>query len=349
MAQPRRSARLADLSQQSSQVPVEIDLTDPDGFSDNMKEDLTPFSDVPLPPVPSCFVCDGHFASSGPLSRCVLQCCSISIHLQCVTDLVHLPSQSVVCPACNPQSPSSLDFLHFQHLCCVHHMEAPAGECMICSSPQSFASSFSVPCCRQRIHCECLARSVHSCGDHCPFCTQDLVPVLSDPLLAASFEHLNIPIDFNAPPANSSVNSLCVSLTTCHVSLPFSLCCAHICGPPDFEPLNDRRMEWSPIHPSAQGSSSDRVLQWVCRSCGSSTSMQDIPVLPAVSCPQCSSSAAIVFDRPAGRVVRFCVSCQFVVPHDGVSPPPLPSVPPAPAPPHNDLGIASGCPSHFHW
>ena len=67
---------------------------------------------------PSCFVCDGHFTSSGPLSRCVLQCCPISIHLQCVTNLVHLPSHSVVCPACNSQSPSSLDFLHFQHLCC---------------------------------------------------------------------------------------------------------------------------------------------------------------------------------------------------------------------------------------
>ena len=72
MAQPRRSARLAALSQ-----PVEIDLTDPDGFSDGMSEDLTSFSDnVPLPPATSGFVCDGHFASSGPLSRCVLQCCS---------------------------------------------------------------------------------------------------------------------------------------------------------------------------------------------------------------------------------------------------------------------------------
>ena len=92
-------------------------------------------------------------------------------------------------------------------------------------------------------------------------------------------------------------------------------------------------MEWSPIHPSAQRSSSDWVLQWVCRSCGSSTSMQDIPALPAVSCPQYSSSVAIVFDRPTGRVVRFYVSCQLVVPHDSVSPPPQLPVPPAPAPP----------------
>ena len=55
----------------------------------------------------------------------------------------------------------------------------------------------------------------------CPFCTQDLVPGLSDPLLAASLQHLDIPIDFNALPANSSLNSLSVSLTTCHVPLPF--------------------------------------------------------------------------------------------------------------------------------
>ena len=96
----------------------------------------------------------------------------------------------------NSQSPSSLDFLHFQHLCCVHHMEAPAG--MICSSPQSFASSFSVPCCRQRIHFECLARSV-------PFLRR--LPFLHTGLrphhLLAAFEHLDIPIDFNAPPVNS--------------------------------------------------------------------------------------------------------------------------------------------------
>ena len=79
-----------------------------------LSEDLAPFSDdVPLPPAPSCFVCDGHLASSGPLSRCVLQCCSIPIHVQCVTDLVHESSQSVICPVCNAQSSSSADFLHF--------------------------------------------------------------------------------------------------------------------------------------------------------------------------------------------------------------------------------------------
>ena len=82
------------------------------------------------------------------------------------------------------------NLVHFQHLCCIHHVEASAGERMVFSGSQSMAS-FSVPCCRQRIHHECLARSVHSCGDRCPFCTQDLVPAL--------FEHLHLPINFNAP------------------------------------------------------------------------------------------------------------------------------------------------------
>ena len=59
----------ARIQQSASSLPVEINLTDPDGFSDDMSEDLASFSDnVPLPPAPSCFVSDGHFASSGPLS-----------------------------------------------------------------------------------------------------------------------------------------------------------------------------------------------------------------------------------------------------------------------------------------
>ena len=121
------------------------------------------------------------------------------------------------------------------------------------------------------------------------------------------------------------------------MKLYLTLCCAHTCGLPHFELLNDRRMGWSPIHPSAQGSSSDWVLQWVCRSCGSSTSMQDIPALSAVSCSQCSASAAIVSDRPTGRIARFYFSFQVTVPHDGDSPPPQTPVPPTPAlPPNND-------------
>ena len=125
MSQPRRSARLAARFQSTCSSPpsqppqpMAIDLTDTEPISDGLSDDPV-LSEVDMSLAPSCFVCDGHFSSSGPLPRCVLQCCPLSVHLQCVTDLVHLPSQSVVCPACNSQSPSSLDFFHFQHLCCV--------------------------------------------------------------------------------------------------------------------------------------------------------------------------------------------------------------------------------------
>ena len=166
------------------------------------------------------------------------------------------------------------------------------------------ASSLSVSCCRQRMHYECLARSVHSCGDRCPFCTQDLVPVLSDPLVAASLEYLDIPIDFNAPSCELCAHSLSVPD---NMPLPppiFPLCCAHTCGSPDFEPLNDRRMEWSPIHPPA-------VCPRPCRT-----------FLP---CPQ-----SHVLSVPP---LRFCLSCQLMVPHNGDSPLPQTPIPLAPGPP----------------
>ena len=134
---------------QTSQAPVEIDL----GFSDDMSEDLAPFSDVPLPPAPSRPYVEDISLLLG--LRAVL---FHSHPLQCITDLVHESSQSVIGPTCNAQSPWSSPTFST----CVH-VEAPAGECMIC--PQSVASSLSVPCCRQRVHCECLARSVRSCVD----------------------------------------------------------------------------------------------------------------------------------------------------------------------------------------
>ena len=55
--------------------------------------------------------------------------------------------------------------------------------------------------------------------------------------------------------------------------------------------------------------------------------------MPALSHSQCSTSAAIVFDRPTGRTARFCLSCQLFIPHGGDSPSPQTPVPPTPAPP----------------
>ena len=108
---------------------------------------------------------------------------------------------------------------------------------------------------------------------------------------------LDVPIDFNAPPANSALNSLCVPDNMPLPPTIFPLCCPHTCGPPDFEPLDDRRMERPPIHPSAQGSSSAWVLQWVCRSCGSSPArVLNVPPLLG----SCLTSP----------LTRYCVSSQ---------------------------------------
>ena len=153
-----------------------------------------------------------------------------------LTDLVHEPSQSVICPACNAQSPSSVDFLHFQHMCCIHHMEVLAGKCMICSTPQSTA-------------------------------------ILSDPLVAAS--------STSTRPLRTQRSILSVFLTTCHFRIPTLVVLLTLnhwttvgWNGPEFTRL--------PKVPPLLGSVNGFV-----GSCGSSTSVQDIPALPTVSCSQC--------------------------------------------------------------
>ena len=44
-----------------------------------------------------------------------------------------------------------------QHACCVNDIDVPAGECSASAGPQTMASSFSLPCCRRRMHHDCLA------------------------------------------------------------------------------------------------------------------------------------------------------------------------------------------------
>ena len=132
----------------------------------------------------------------------------MAIHLQCITDLVHEYAQS--CGHSSLSTHVASRTWWFRLASGVDHVVVPVGECMICSVFQSMVASLNVSCCRQRVHCECLARSVHSCGDWCPSCTQNLVPILSDPLVAASLEHLDLPVDFDAPLANSVRNSFCV-------------------------------------------------------------------------------------------------------------------------------------------
>ena len=126
-------------------------------------------------------------------------------------------------------------------------------------------------------------------------------------------------------PIRRSIPSSFLMIFLLHLQSTLSVALASV-ALPEFEPLDDRRMEWSPLHPSTDGATS-WVPQWVCRSCGASTSLLDIPLLDAASCSVCST--AIVFDRPSGRAVRFCVPCQRVVSHDSSVANPVASSPPS--------------------
>ena len=204
-------------------------------------------------------------------------------------------------------------------------------DCTLCAEPQTMANSVALPCCHQRIHYPCLVHSVDACGDGCPFCTRDLLPFLTDPFVATSLAHHNLSLDLQRAPSNSLVNSLHGPNLLPEPDI-WPLCCFRTGGPPDFAPVDDRRMEWSPLQPTAQGRSSEWTPQWICCSCGCSTSMDDIPTVDVVSCPTCSSAPGVVFDRPTGRAVRFCVPCRREV-NSSPSHPPLPHD--QPPPPHD--------------
>ena len=224
---------------------------------------------------------------------------SIPIHVQCITDFVHELSQSVICPSATPSPLLLWTSSTFQDLCSVHHVETPASEYMDLFPPSIHGIFFQ---------CVLLpsAHPLRVSGLVSPFLPRPLPFLHRGPRPPSCLTLFWRPPSNTLPLpststrlANSALNSRGVLDDMPRLPPISPLCCAHTCGPPDFEPLNDGQMEWSPIHRSAQGSFSDNwVLQWVYRSCGSSASMQDIPALPAVSCSQSSTSAAIVFDRP---------------------------------------------------
>ena len=213
VSQPRRSARLAARFQSARSSPPTLPSHGHGAISDGLSDDPV-LPEVEMFPAPSCFVCGGHFTSSGPLSRCVMQCCPISVHLQCVTDLVHLPSQSVVCPLCNSQSPSSLDFLHFQHLCCV-----PRGgssrrvhdHLLLLSVFPADVNAFTTSAwLGQSTLAETTALSAHKTS--CPSC---LTPFWHPPLNTSTFPSIS------TRPLRILHSILSVSLMTCHILLPF--------------------------------------------------------------------------------------------------------------------------------
>ena len=246
MSQPRCSARLAARSQSAHSPPLSlpsqptaIDLTDAEHNSGGLLTTLSrSLTSTCSPSLPASSV-----TGTSPLLGLSLSL-RLAVLFHSHSAAVHHRFGARVFPISDlPRLQRSIPFIHGLPPLSAPVLHSPAGECMICSGPQSMVYSFSVPCCRQRIHYECLARSVHSSGDRCPFYTQDLVPVLSDPLLAASLENLDVPNDPDAPPANAALNSLSVPDDLPRSPPTFPLCCTHTCGPPDFEHLNDRRME----------------------------------------------------------------------------------------------------------
>ena len=96
MSQSRRSAHLTARFQSArsstfiqSPQSMTIDLTNTESISDEFFPMI-----LSSPRMICCRTLHAssviYFHSSGSLSCCVLQCCPLSIHLQCVTDLVHL-------------------------------------------------------------------------------------------------------------------------------------------------------------------------------------------------------------------------------------------------------------------
>ena len=310
MSQLRRSARLASIrarAAQSSSVPEPIPLDDDD--TDSL---CSPPRDTPV-----CIECGFELESEDDAR--VFSCCSSPRHLRCLAPLAVAVDQEVRCPDCPSEFADHVSADWFQRLCLINGVEwsciLQLSDCSVCMEAMTVENNIQVPCCGQFVHTVCLARSFSSRGVDCPFCNQSLADFArSSSFLASSLFHGHM-VDLDRAPSNHAIDSLVVPDGFPLPPPIHPLCCNRVGGPPEFEPLDDRRMEWSPLHPSTDGATS-WVPQWVCRSCGASTSLLDIPPLDAVSCSLCSAASAIVFDRPSGRAVRFCVPCQRVVSHD---------------------------------
>ena len=198
--------------------------------------------------------------------------------------------------------------------------------CTLCAEPQTMANSVALPCCHQRMHYRCL---VHSCARlwrRMPVLHQRSV-AFPDKSFCRNFPCSPQPLPLTFRRAHR------ILWSTHGPNLPpepdiWPSCCFRTSGPPDFAPVDDHKMERSPLQPTAQGEVLSRwTPQWICRSCGCSTSMDDIPTMDMVSCPSCSAPG-VVFNRPTGGAVRFCVPCRREVNLSSPSHPPLPHDPP---------------------
>ena len=168
------------------------------------------------------------------------------------------------------------------------------------------AQSCRLPCFQHPLHLECLVRCFESCGVRCPFCQID-----SNTLARSSqFQHiLGRCVEFDQPIPDPILQPVVPPPPP----LIWSVCCRRMGGRPDYSPLENRRMEWSPIQPGASGGSSPWAFQWLCLTCSRTLLVEDVSPLPDLSCPRCQVDSGAVLDVTTGNVRRVCLSCNCVV------------------------------------
>ena len=113
---------------------------------------------------------------------------------------------------------------------------------------------------------------------------------------------------WTAPPTNRGLNSMVLPAGFLpRPETPVFLCCRRIGPPPQFEPSNDRRMEWSP---SPVAHSSEWAAEWLCVGCSRTVDLSDAPCSVSPPCPQCSNVPTMVVDVPGSQHWFWCPSCQ---------------------------------------
>ena len=173
------------------------------------------------------------------------------------------------------------------------------GSCVLCTLDQDENNSLILLCCRNRIHVGCFAQSVQHFGTRCPFCSQDVRQHVVAMERDGTFSAHGLSVNVSAPPLNSNSNSLCHSANIPTEPNVRVLCCNRLSGPPDFSPLENRRMEWSPVHPEV--GHDEWIMQWICRSCGRNITLSDVPSFQPGQCVACSTPLGLVVDAHSGH------------------------------------------------
>ena len=102
----------------------------------------------------------------------------------------------------------------------------------------------------------------------------------------------------------------------------WGLCCSRLGGPHDCPPLEDRRMEWSPRHPSTSGADSHWIGQWLCRSRSRCIRVADLPTFPSAWCHGCQHVAGSLLGVVSGEINSVCANMtpSGVHPNSGTRP-----------------------------